>query len=281
MSMTISEINCEHEVARITEFLKETFAQAGKSTAVIALSGGIDSTLSFLLTIKALGKENVKTIHLPSKTSNYEHTLDVQKLLDSVNFPQELRTTIPIGSAMQKTWRTIGNNTPTPKAPEHVANRKSENAAYAKVNHMRLANIAARLRMIFIFDHAKRHDALVVGTENYSEHLLGYFTRFGDEASDIEPIRHLYKTQVSMLAKYLQAPPSIIAKAPSADLWVGQSDENEMGFSYEQADPILFLYDQGKTETEIVAGGFEESLVKKVLSLVTKNHFKQEVPYTI
>jgi NAD+ synthase len=279
--MTLLEINADQETTSIVEFLKRTFEQAGKTHAVIALSGGIDSTLSFLLTVRALGKDNVFPIHLPSKTSNREHSKDVHTLLTSVEFPTDQLTTIPIGSMIQKTWRTIGNNTPTPKAPEHTANRRSKNAHHTELNHMRLANITARLRMIAIFDHAKRHDALVIGTENYSEHLLGYFTRFGDEASDIEPIRHLYKTQVVALAKYLNAPPSIITKAPSADLWVGQSDENEMGFSYAQADPILYLHDQGKNIKEIIAEGHNEAIVEKVLALVAKNHFKQEVPYKL
>lgn len=319
--------NPDQEVKKITDFIKNTFEQTGKTKAVIALSGGIDSATSFALAHKELGKENLLPLHLPSRHSNPIHTKDVEKLLQSFDFPLENLTTINIAGIIQKSWHIINlsapqsdtseanrflrnrsdlseaqahttNSNDTSKViamsdevkndarnsqalPPNTPNRRSHNAQITKLNHLRLANLMARTRMMLIYDYAKRHDALVIGTENYSEHLLGYFTRFGDEASDVEPIRHLYKTQVIELAKHLQIPKSIITKAPSADLWTGQSDENEMGFSYADADPILYLNDQGKTPAEIIATGFKEDLVKIILSQVNKNSFKQEVPYKI
>ncbi|MBI2190192.1 MAG: NAD(+) synthase, partial [Candidatus Levybacteria bacterium] len=107
---------------------------------------------------------------------------------------------------------------------------------------IRLGNIMARVRMILLYDLAKKHQALVCGTENRSEYHLGYFTRFGDEASDFEPIRHLYKTQVYQLASYLGVPKTVIDKKPTAGLWAEQTDEGEFGFSYKEADPVLYLY---------------------------------------
>lgn len=279
--MTLESVDLTQTAQKRINFIKDTFQKTNKSQAVIALSGGIDSSVSFLLTLKALGPNQIYPIHLPSRSSNPTHTKDVHSLLSSVNFPLEKLTTIPIESIIQKTWRLIGHNTVSTEAPPKTPNRRQTNASIAKMNHLRLANLSARTRMLLIFDHAKRHDALVIGTENYSEHLLGYYTRFGDEASDLEPIRDLYKTEVVELATYLGVPAPIINKAPSADLWVGQSDENEMGFTYAQADPILKLIDQGQNAQEISSSGFDLSLVEKIISQVNKNHFKTEVPYLI
>jgi len=131
------------------------------------------------------------------------------------------------------------------------------------------------MRMILLFDLAKKYKALVLGTENKTEHLLGYFTRFGDSASDIEPIRHLYKTQVRKLAKYLKIPEKIIKKTPTAGLWQGQTDEREFGFSYGEADQILLLYlDQKKNVEEIVNKGIKLEQVEKVVKRLKANEFK-------
>ena len=111
-------------------------------------------------------------------------------------------------------------------------------------DQLRLGNIMARVRMICLYDLAKQLDALVCGTENKSEKYLGYFTRFGDEASDIEPIMHLYKTEVYELAKHLGIPGAIVAKPPSADLWSEQTDERELGFSYKEADQVLHVLEE-------------------------------------
>jgi len=141
--------------------------------------------------------------------------------------------------------------------------------------------MAARVRMVVLYDQAKLENALVVGTENYSEQMLGYFTRFGDEASDIEPIRHLYKTQVYELAKHLGVPQEIVVKEPSADLWRGQTDEGELGFSYAQADPILAMFAQGKSSEDMIKAGCDKKLVEAVLNQVRANNFKHKVPHKV
>jgi len=136
--------------------------------------------------------------------------------------------------------------------------------------------------MILLYDLAKKLQALVLGTENKSEYLLGYFTRFGDEASDIEPVRHLYKTQVRQLALYLGIPRKIINKAPTAGFWLGQTDEKELGFTYEEADKILYLYfDLKKRKEEIEKIGFKKETIKKVISRVKANDFKHKLPYVV
>ena len=138
----------------------------------------------------------------------------------------------------------------------------------------------ARTRMMIIYDLAKKNDALVCGTENKSEKYLGYFTRFGDEASDIEPIVHLYKTQVRQLSEFLDLPTQIQTKQPTADLWEGQTDEQELGFSYEIADRVLMqLIDEGKPGAKIE--GMDPELVAKVIQRVGQMKFKQQVPYQI
>ena len=127
---------------------------------------------------------------------------------------------------------------------------------------------------------AKQLNCLVLGTENKTEYLLGYFTRFGDEASDIEPIQHLYKTQVYELAKYLKVPEEIIKATPSAGLWSGQTDEGEFGFSYQEADPVLYLYFEKKqTVEEIKKLGCKKA--QKIIDFALQNSFKHEVPYTL
>jgi NAD+ synthase len=136
--------------------------------------------------------------------------------------------------------------------------------------------------MICVFDIAKKLDALVVGTENKSEHYLGYFTRFGDAASDIEPICHLYKTQVRQLAQFIHLPEIFLTKAPSAGLWIGQTDEAEMGFSYAKADQVLEkLIDEHTPVEDIQIAGVSAEVVQKIIAQLETMQFKREVPYML
>ncbi len=132
--------------------------------------------------------------------------------------------------------------------------------------------------MMILFDEAKKNHALVCGTENKTENMLGYFTRFGDAASDIEPISHLYKTHVRELSKFLNIPREIINKEPSAGLWMGQTDENEFGFSYEEADQVLYLYFEKKYSFNKIKS-LRFFNCEKIISLAEKNSFKHKTPY--
>src|SRR3989344_4041240 len=205
------------EVAQVIEFLKSTFESQQKTKAVIAVSGGIDSALSLTLLAKALSPQQIFPIILPYHD---QATTDNHLMVDFNQIPPENVTEYNIGDSVDRFAELFG----------------------AGVDQIRKGNIMARVRMIAVYDLAKKLDALVVGTENKSEKYLAYFTRFGDEASDIEPIQHLYKTQVRQLAQHLNLPPSILTKAPSAGLWTDQTDEQELGFSYDQADHVLEQY---------------------------------------
>lgn len=250
------------ESNRIIDFIKITFEQTQKATAVIGLSGGIDSAVSFALTARSIGADHIQAFHLPSKTTNPEHLKDIQALISNTKFPISNFHNIPIYSIIQKSWRIIKHHSPL-----------AADDTFKATNRLRLANLAARIRMMLLFDAAKKYDALVIGTENRSESMLGYFTRFGDSASDLEPIAHLFKTQVIEMAQYLEIPEAFIKKSPSADLWPGQTDETELGFSYAEADPILMQLDQGQTPIE--------PLAEKIIAAVNRNKFKHQVPYVI
>ncbi len=247
-------INLKQEITSIAEFLKKTFEKTGKKNAVLAWSGGIDSTTSLFLLAKALPIKNITVLHLPFETSHEEEFADIAEMLTIS--PSQFHTV------------SIRHMVETTKANLNVE------------DPIRLGNVMARMRMIVIYDCAKKLDALVCGTENKTEELLGYFTRFGDAASDIEPIRHLYKAQVYALANELGVPKTFIRRSPSAELWEGQTDEGEFGFTYAEADEILFRYfEQKMSIKEIEQTGFKNA--EKIIALVKRNAFKHEVPYSL
>jgi|SRR3989344_5060589 len=249
-------INSQSEIKKIVSFIKTTQKQTGLNKAVIGLSGGIDSAVSFTLLTKVLPKENIIPVYMPYFESQNE---DLSLLLHSSKLQNKQLITLPISQQVDMLAKTL---------------------SVTKNDNIRFGNIMARIRMITLFDIAKKENALVIGTENKSEHLLGYFTRFGDNASDIEPIQHLYKTQVYQLAEFLNIPDQIINQKPSAGLWDNQTDEKEFGFTYQEADIVLYLYFEKKqTLDEITKQGFTNA--EKIINLTKKNAFKHKVPYII
>lgn len=245
----------------IIDFLQNTFLKTKKKNAVIAVSGGIDSALSLALLSRALPKNQIWPILLPYGRQDMK---DAEQLLEFLEIPFENKKILNIASIVDAACQSL---------------------EIEEEDKLRRGNVIARMRMIAIFDYAKSKEALVVGTENKSEHYLGYFTRFGDQASDIEPIISLYKTEVRQLVKELKLPAIFLEKAPSAGLWQDQSDEKEFGFTYELADQVLnYLIDQQKTEQEILSFFItkeQKDLVKKVLSRVKAMAFKHQVPYSL
>lgn len=249
-------INPEKETKKICTFLEKTFAQQRIENAVIGLSGGIDSTVSFYLLKKVLPLKNIHIAHLYDKTSVFQ---PIQNILEGLRFPEENIYHLSINA---------------------LINAFSDKLKIEDSEQLRKGNIAARTRMIILFDLAKKHNAMVVGTENKTENLLGYYTRYGDQASDIEPIAHLYKTQIFALAAYLGIPQEIREQTPTAGLWDGQTDEQDFGFTYREADEVLYYHsEKHMTKEEIIAKGYMNT--EKILTRQSNNIFKSKVPYNM
>lgn len=256
MSLILS--NAQQAAENSTSFIRETLATQHKQKIVIAVSGGIDSAVSLTLATKAIGAENVYPVLLPYKDQSTENSWKI------IKFNQ-------IPEANVRVYQI-----------EKVVTALQQELELVESEQFRLGNCMARVRMIMVYDLAKKIEALVCGTENKSEHYLGYFTRFGDAASDLEPISHLYKTQVRQMAEFLKLPSEIISQAPTAGLWSGQTDEAELGFSYREADLVLYrMIDLGQKPEEIKIPGLTEATVARVMARVEQMQFKREVPYTV
>lgn len=239
-------------------FIQSTFRAQRVERAVIAVSGGIDSAVSLTLLTQALGPAAVTPVLLPYGEQDMG---DAQAACDYNQVGADQQVNINIKPIVDQIAMTRN---------------------VAQGDQLRRGNIMARTRMILLFDIAREQSALVCGTENKSEHYLGYFTRFGDAASDLEPIASFYKTQVRELAAYLGLPVQIIIKAPSAGLWDAQTDEAELGFTYEQADQVLsVLIDQGLPPEKISLPDVHSSIVQAVCQRVADQSFKRAVPYTM
>jgi NAD+ synthase len=237
----------------LTGFIHTEITRMGFSHAVIGLSGGIDSALSCFLAAEALGPENVLAIRMPYKTSSPDSLEDAQKVIDATGVQA---MTVEITDMVEPLFDR-----------------------FPDMDNMRKGNIMARERMIILYDQSSAFKGLVVGTGNKTEILLGYTTLYGDSANALNPIGDLYKAQVRQLSQDLGVPESIISKAPSADLWAGQTDEDELGFTYAEADQLLYLLvDQRYTPQECVEAGFREPFVRTVVERIRRNHFKRILP---
>ncbi len=249
------DLTINTNVARqiLTGFLKSEITRVGYSRAVLGLSGGIDSALSFALAVEALGAENVLAVRMPYKSSSPDSLEHAQMLGDQFKVRIE---TIEITDMVEPLFR---------RDPQ--------------ISKQRKGNMMARSRMIILYDQSEVFKGLIIGTSNKTEILLGYTTMWGDMASALNPIGDLYKTQVRQLSRALGIPSAIIDKAPSADLWVGQTDEGELGFTYEEADKLLYLLiDQRFSPQECVEEGFDAKFVNSVITRIRRNQFKRMMP---
>ena len=249
------DLTINSDLARqiLTGFIHSELTRVGYSRAVVALSGGVDSAVSCFLAAEALGPENVLALRMPYKTSSPDSLSHAQLVIDQLGIPSK---TIEITSMVDP----LIAQTP-PDA------------------HVRHGNIMARMRMIVLYDQSEDFKGLVIGTSNKTEILLGYSTQFGDSACAINPVGDLYKTQLRQLAAELGVPAPIIDKPPSADLWVGQTDEGELGFTYADVDQLLYLLiDQRFSPDECIKEGFDQNFVKTVVSRIQRYHYKRIMP---
>jgi len=241
---------------KAVKFLQDYLAEHKIEKVILGLSGGLDSAVVYNLAVRAVGQENVIAVALPNGNQGAKSLQDAYRVVFALDW--NIRYVIDI-SSMVDAFRLVLK---TGDAP------------------LRTGNIAARVRMVVLYDTAAKEGGIVLGTENKTEHYLGYFTRWGDEASDIELIRDLYKTEVRDLARYLGVPDEIIDKPPSADLWEGQTDEEELGISYETADLIIDQLLQGKQGSQIAGKPFKASEVRHVEKLMDRVEYKiRKVPY--
>lgn len=237
----------------LTAFIEDEVRKSGFDRVVVGLSGGVDSSSSAALAAKALGPRNVWGLLLPYRESSSESRAHAELVTRWLEINAE---TIDI----------------TPMVDAYFA-REPE------ADRMRRGNKMARERMTILYDYSAKLRALVLGTSNKTELLLGYGTLYGDMASALNPLGDLYKTHVRALARHLGVPAAIVEKAPSADLWAGQTDEAELGFTYEEVDQLLYhMVDLRYDTAALLAAGFDERFVRAVAERVRASQYKRRPP---
>jgi len=251
------EIDSEFTIQVLTRFIQIEVTKVGLKNALLGLSGGVDSAAAAFLCARALGPEHVWGVMMPYRTSAPESLEDARKVVQATGIQSREIGITPMVDAYFDPARWSGT----------------------EASMVRRGNKMARERMSILYDLSAELSALVVGTSNKTEILLGYGTIYGDMASALNPLGDLYKTQVKQAARALGVPENIIQKQPSADLWQGQTDEGELGITYAEADKLLYhLIDERASKKELIALGFEEKRVCEVTERVRRMQFKRKPP---
>jgi NAD+ synthase len=259
------ELAIDTDVARrvMVGFIRNQLQQAGFSRGLLGLSGGIDSALVAFLVAEAVGPENLLCVLMPYRTSSPESIEHARLVVDQLGCASQL---VDISPMVDGYFGRDGE----PGAGGETARDATP---------LRRGNLMARARMCVLYDLSVSWGGLVTGTGNKTESLIGYSTIFGDSACAFNPIGDLYKSQVRQVAAAMGVPDEIIRKAPSADLWPGQTDELEGGFTYPELDRMLFwMIDKRRTDEELIAMGFVEAAVARVKRLIAVSEFKRQVP---
>ena len=236
----------------MTDFLKQEVAKTGLKKVVVGLSGGLDSAVVSVL-CKEVFKDNLSVVLMPSHMSSNSSAADAIELCEKFDISYE---TVEIAPMVQGYF----NNNAKDADP------------------LRIGNLSARMRMSVLYDISARDGALVIGTSNKSEILLGYGTLYGDTACAINPIGQMYKSDEFEFARFLGVTDAIIDKKPSADLWEGQSDEEELGYSYATMDEVLKKIEDGDLKADLIAQGIEEQLIDMLIYRIKTNAFKGKLP---
>jgi NAD+ synthase len=253
----LPQIDAAQVIEIIVAFIRSQLEQAGFERLVVGLSGGVDSATVAYLATRAVGADNLLALLMPYRTSSLDSETDALRVVAALSCRSER---IDITPMVEPMLALIGD-------ADDLAAR------------VRRGNVLARQRMIVLYDRSAAFDALVAGTSNKTEALLGYGTLYGDMAAAIGPIGDLYKSQLRSVATALGVPGEILAKPPSADLWPGQTDEGELGASYDDLDRILFaLVDRRWTAERCAAVGLDPKLVGWVAERVARNEFKRQLP---
>ncbi len=245
----------DYELVRkiLLQFLRSEVGRTGMERGILGLSGGLDSALVCYLAAEALGPEKVIAVSMPYSASSPQSLEHAKLVARETGVEFLIREITPMVDAYYK------------RQPE--------------ASSLRRGNKMARERMSILYDLSAERGALVLGTSNKSELFLGYGTAFGDLASAVNPIGDLFKTEVRHLSRLMGVPSEIVDKAPSADLWAGQSDEDELGFSYAEVDPLLrMMLDERRSERECVEAGYDAAMVRRVHEMIRKSQFKRRLP---
>jgi NAD+ synthase len=246
----------------IVAFVRAQLAQTGFTRLVLGLSGGVDSATVAFLAARAVGAVNLLAVRMPYRTSSPDSETDALRVVQALGCRSER---VEITPMVEPLLALMGE--------------ADGDAALDDASRIRRGNVMARQRMIVLYDKSVEFDALVIGSSNKTEALLGYGTQYGDMAAALMPIGDLYKTQLRALAEHLGVPAEIVAKAPSADLWPGQTDEGELGRTYDELDRTLFaLVDRRWTVDRCVAAGLDRELVEWVAARIARMEFKRQVP---
>lgn len=236
---------------QLQNFLKTELEKTGLSKVTVGLSGGLDSAVVAILCKETFG-DNMSAVLMPSQFSSKSSIDDAKEVCEKFDIKYEIKSIAPMVEA-------------------YIENMDEDK--------LRIGNFSARMRMSVLYDTSSRDKSIVVGTSNKSELLLGYGTIFGDIACAINPIGQMYKSDEFDFARYLGVPESILNKKPSADLWEGQSDEEELGYSYKEMDTVLkLLVDEEKSKAEVIALGHDEILIDRLISRMNANAFKGKLP---
>ncbi|WP_152183550.1 NAD+ synthase [Sulfurimonas indica] len=236
----------------LVRFLENEVKKTGIQKVVVGLSGGLDSAVVAVLAQKAFG-DDLLCVKMPSQYSSQSSLDDADALCNDFGLRNITCSIAPMLEAYE--------------------------AMHPELDNLRKGNFSARMRMATLFDISARENALVLGTSNKSELMLGYGTLYGDLASAVNPIGDLYKSEVFELARYLGVTEAIIKKAPSADLWSGQSDEADLGYTYAQLDGAMKLYvDERLSREDVIAKGVDAKMLDMIIQRIFRNHFKRKMP---